>query len=77
MKTTVCSLLLAVAVSGCAGGSHLVPSGGRWEPVPDLVDGKVYSCCWYPHGYYRWVPAAARPRTAVPPARRQTPFEDR
>jgi len=48
----IVALLLGTMLmfSGCAS------QPGRWEPIPDPVDGKVYPCCWYPHGYYRWVP---------------------
>jgi hypothetical protein len=51
-------VVLAFALGGCAPSPHLVSSRGRWEPIPDPVNGKVYSCCWYPHGFYRWVPDA-------------------
>jgi len=42
-------LLVAAALAGCA-------SRGHYEPIPDPVDGRVYSCCWYPHGFMLWVP---------------------
>jgi hypothetical protein len=47
----IVALILGVmiALSGCA-------SKGRYVPIPDPQDGKVYGCCWYPHGYSVWVP---------------------
>ena len=50
MKVIIGLLLaLSAVLSGCA------TQQGYWEPIPDPVNGKVYPCCWYPHGYYRFV----------------------
>jgi hypothetical protein len=60
MREWAVVLIAAIALSGCVGSSRLAPSGGYWEPIPDPVNGKVYPCCWYPHGYWRFV-AGAKP----------------
>jgi len=49
-------VVMVLVLAGCAGSTQLVSSRGVWEPIPDPVDGKVYPCCWYPHGFWRWVP---------------------
>jgi hypothetical protein len=49
MRTWTAVVLIGAVFSGCAGAS------GYWEPIADPINGKAYPCCWYPHGYKRWV----------------------
>lgn len=49
MKALAFLLLTLVVLSGCAAPA------GKWVALPDPQDGKVYPCCYYPHGYQVWV----------------------
>ena len=50
MRTLAVVMLVAVVVlTGCA-------TPGRWVPIADPQAGVHYPCCWYPHGYWKFVP---------------------
>jgi len=50
-----CAAAILMALDGCAADRVM------YYPIPDPMDGQIYPCCWYPHGFYMRVPDGQRP----------------